>query len=100
MSSVSFSAASCINRQAVASPAGPPPTITTSNSIDSRASSATYRLLNPQGIVGLYARPPLIPHVLDLGSEGDRGGELVAQGTPEDIAVSPRSDAGYLRARL
>jgi excinuclease ABC subunit A len=37
--------------------------------------------------------------VIDLGPEGgDKGGEIVAQGTPEDIAKSERSHTGrYLR---
>ncbi|MCY4013184.1 MAG: excinuclease ABC subunit UvrA [Gammaproteobacteria bacterium] len=41
-------------------------------------------------------------HVIDLGPEGGRGGgEVVAKGTPEDIAASPRSYTGqYLRAHL
>ena len=41
-------------------------------------------------------------HVIDLGPEGGRGGgEVVAQGTPEDIVASPRSYTGqYLRAHL
>ena len=41
-------------------------------------------------------------HVIDLGPEGGRGGgEVVAMGTPEDIAASPRSHTGhYLRAHL
>ncbi len=40
--------------------------------------------------------------ILDLGPEGgDGGGEIVAQGTPEQIAVSPRSFTGqYLRPVL
>ena len=34
-------------------------------------------------------------HVIDLGLEGgDRGGEIVATGTPEEIARSPRSHTG------
>jgi len=39
-------------------------------------------------------------HVIDLGPEGgDQGGELVAVGTPEEIAANPRSLTGrYLRA--
>ena len=40
--------------------------------------------------------------LIDLGPEGgDRGGELVAEGTPEQIAVDPRSYTGqYLRPIL
>jgi len=40
--------------------------------------------------------------VLDLGPEGGvRGGEIVAQGTPEDVAASPRSYTGqYLKPVL
>jgi excinuclease ABC subunit A len=39
-------------------------------------------------------------HVIDLGPEGgDGGGEVVAVGTPEEIAANPRSITGrYLRA--
>jgi len=38
--------------------------------------------------------------VIDLGPEGgDRGGEIVAQGTPEQIAAAPNSYTGrYLKA--
>ena len=41
-------------------------------------------------------------HVIDLGPEGGRGGgEVVAAGTPEDIAASARSHTGrFLRAHL
>ena len=41
-------------------------------------------------------------HILDLGPEGgDGGGELVASGTPEDIAAEPRSHTGtYLKELL
>ena len=41
-------------------------------------------------------------HVIDLGPEGGpKGGEIVAEGTPEQIASSPRSHTGrYLRAAL
>ena len=41
-------------------------------------------------------------HVIDLGPEGGRGGgEVVAVGTPEEIAQSPRSHTGkYLREHL
>ena len=40
--------------------------------------------------------------ILDLGPEGGvRGGEIVAQGTPEDVAAEPRSYTGqYLRPML
>jgi excinuclease ABC subunit A len=39
-------------------------------------------------------------HIIDLGPEGgDQGGELVATGTPEEIAANPRSLTGrYLKA--
>ena len=39
--------------------------------------------------------------ILDLGpGGGDRGGEIVAEGTPADVAASPRSETGrYLSAR-
>ena len=41
-------------------------------------------------------------HVIDLGPHGgDRGGELVAQGTPEEVAARPDSATGrYLRPLL
>ena len=41
-------------------------------------------------------------HIIDLGPDGgDRGGEIVALGTPEEIAADPRSATGeYLRALL
>jgi excinuclease ABC subunit A len=40
--------------------------------------------------------------ILDLGPEGgDRGGEIIATGTPEDVAACPHSYTGrYLRALL
>jgi excinuclease ABC subunit A len=40
--------------------------------------------------------------VLDLGPEGgDKGGEIVAEGTPEDVAQEPRSyTGGYLKELL
>ena len=40
--------------------------------------------------------------VLDLGSEGgDKGGEIVAEGTPETVAAEPRSyTGGYLKELL
>ena len=40
--------------------------------------------------------------VIDLGPEGgDKGGEIVAEGTPEQVAREPRSYTGhYLRALL
>jgi len=40
--------------------------------------------------------------ILDLGPEGGvRGGEIVAQGTPEDVAAEKRSYTGqYLKGML
>jgi excinuclease ABC subunit A len=40
--------------------------------------------------------------VLDLGPEGgDKGGEVVAEGTPEQVAAEPRSyTSGYLKQLL
>jgi excinuclease ABC subunit A len=40
--------------------------------------------------------------IVDLGPEGGvRGGEIVAEGTPEDVAKEPRSYTGhYLRPML
>ncbi|MFM6198307.1 MAG: hypothetical protein ACKPE1_04030, partial [Dolichospermum sp.] len=40
--------------------------------------------------------------VIDLGPEGgDKGGEIIAAGTPEDVANNPRSYTGeYLRQVL
>lgn len=40
-------------------------------------------------------------YVIDLGPEGgDRGGTIVVQGTPEDIAKTPESHTGRFLARL
>ncbi len=41
-------------------------------------------------------------HVIDLGPEGgEKGGHLVAQGTPEDLAANPASITGaYLKKKL
>jgi len=41
-------------------------------------------------------------HIIDLGPEGgDRGGKIVAQGTPEEVAENPKSYTGqYLRPYL
>jgi excinuclease ABC subunit A len=40
--------------------------------------------------------------ILDLGPEGGvRGGEIVAEGTPEQVAANPRSfTGGYLKSLL
>jgi len=40
--------------------------------------------------------------IIDLGPEGGvRGGEIVAEGTPEQVAASPRSFTGaYLKPML
>ncbi|HEY9840296.1 MAG TPA: hypothetical protein V6D23_07580, partial [Candidatus Obscuribacterales bacterium] len=44
----------------------------------------------------------LADHLVDLGPEGgDRGGQLVVQGTPEEVAAHPQSYTGqYLRPLL
>jgi excinuclease ABC, A subunit len=41
-------------------------------------------------------------HIIDIGPEGgDGGGEIVAEGTPEEVAVNPRSHTGrYLAPML
>jgi excinuclease ABC subunit A len=41
-------------------------------------------------------------HIIDLGPDGgDRGGEVIAEGTPEEIAANPHSATGdYLRPLL
>ena len=40
-------------------------------------------------------------HVIDLGPEGgDRGGEIVACGTPEEVARDPRSFTGQFLRRV
>jgi excinuclease ABC subunit A len=40
-------------------------------------------------------------HVIDLGPEGgDRGGEIVARGTPEEVAGNPRSFTGQFLRRV
>ena len=39
--------------------------------------------------------------VIDLGPEGgDRGGTIVAQGTPEDVAASPESYTGAFLKKM
>jgi excinuclease ABC subunit A len=40
-------------------------------------------------------------HVVDLGPEGgEKGGEIVAEGTPEEVARSPRSHTGRALHRV
>jgi excinuclease ABC subunit A len=40
-------------------------------------------------------------HVVDLGPEGgEKGGEIVAEGTPEEVARSPRSHTGRALRRV
>ncbi|MBR0142270.1 MAG: hypothetical protein IJM19_08490, partial [Ruminococcus sp.] len=41
-------------------------------------------------------------HIIDLGPEGgDKGGEIIAQGTPEEVAECPQSYTGkYLKPYL
>jgi excinuclease ABC subunit A len=39
--------------------------------------------------------------IIDLGPEGgDKGGEIVAEGTPEEVAKEPRSYTGHYLAPL
>jgi excinuclease ABC subunit A len=40
-------------------------------------------------------------YIIDLGPEGgDRGGEIVAEGTPEDVAMNDRSYTGQFLKRI
>ncbi|MBI1976935.1 MAG: hypothetical protein HYS56_05450, partial [Candidatus Omnitrophica bacterium] len=41
-------------------------------------------------------------HIIDLGPEGgEKGGTIIAEGTPEQVAENPRSYTGeYLKAAL
>ena len=40
-------------------------------------------------------------HIIDLGpGGGDSGGEIVAEGTPEQVAANPRSATGEYLARM
>ena len=40
-------------------------------------------------------------HIIDLGpGGGDAGGEIVASGTPEEVAANPRSATGEYLARM
>ena len=40
-------------------------------------------------------------HVIDLGPDGGhRGGEIIAQGTPEEVAAMPQSHTGHFLAKL
>jgi excinuclease ABC subunit A len=40
-------------------------------------------------------------HIIDLGPEGgDAGGEIVACGTPEEVAGNPRSFTGHFLRRV
>jgi hypothetical protein len=46
-------------------------------------------------------RLPGLAQVIDLGPEGgDRGGRIVAQGTPEEIAARHRSHTGRILAQF
>ena len=56
-------------------------------------------------IVHHQARPELVEgtadHILDLGPDGGvRGGEIVAQGTPEEVAQVERSYTGQYLAPM
>lgn len=40
-------------------------------------------------------------HIIDLGPEGgDKGGTIIAQGTPEDVAANPKSHTGFYLAKI
>ena len=40
-------------------------------------------------------------HIIDIGPEGgDGGGEIVAVGTPEEVAANPRSHTGHYLAQM
>ncbi|MBR4662451.1 MAG: excinuclease ABC subunit UvrA [Lentisphaeria bacterium] len=40
-------------------------------------------------------------HIIDLGPEGgDAGGEIIAQGTPEEVAANPKSYTGIYLAKM
>ena len=40
-------------------------------------------------------------HLIDFGPEGgDKGGKIVAKGTPEDVANSPKSHTGYYLKKM
>jgi len=40
-------------------------------------------------------------HIIDLGPEGgDAGGEIVACGTPEEVAGNPRSFTGHFLRKV
>ena len=40
-------------------------------------------------------------HIIDLGPEGgDNGGEIIAEGTPEEVAANPRSFTGIYLAKM
>ena len=40
-------------------------------------------------------------HIIDLGPEGgDNGGEIIAEGTPEQVAANPRSYTGIYLAKM
>jgi excinuclease ABC subunit A len=40
-------------------------------------------------------------HIIDLGPEGgDAGGEILAEGTPEEVARVPRSHTGQILKRI
>src|SRR5690606_17429020 len=61
LSSRPLSRASCPRRHAAARPLGPPPTITTSNSIDSRSTASVIVLLPAPAAASLADTPCLLP---------------------------------------
>ncbi len=40
-------------------------------------------------------------YIIDLGPEGgDKGGKIIAQGTPEQVAANPKSHTGFYLGKI